>query len=112
MLGEVVGEEEFSSSLNVSGREGSLVVVSDEFGRLQSQLLEHVQDQRVNNFHSLLRNTNVVRDTLEDLVDVEREGLEVLLVSSNWSSLLSHKYKNINFEIIYSYLDLQSYWLL
>ena len=71
MLGKVVSEEEFGSSLNVSGREGSLVVVSDEFRGLQSQLFEHVQNQRVNNFHSLLRDSNVVGDGLEDLVDVE-----------------------------------------
>ena len=89
MLSEVVGEEEFSSSLNVSGREGSLVVVSDEFRRLKGQLLEHVGNQRVNNFHSLLRDSNVVGDGLENLVDVEGERFEVLLMSS-LGNLLNH----------------------
>lgn len=89
MLSEVIGEEEFSSSLNISGREGSLVVVSDEFRRLKGQLLEHVNNQRVDNFHSLLRNSNVVGDGLEDLVDVKGERFEVLLsLSSN--NLFSH----------------------
>lgn len=112
MLGKVVSEEEFGSSLNVSGREGSLLVVSDEFRGLQSQLLEHVQNQRVNNFHSLLRDTDVVRDTLENLVDVKRERLEVFLVSSSGSFNWSHKYKKLKIFFKYSNSDLNNYWLI
>lgn len=111
MLGEVVGQEELGGSLNIGGGEGSLVVVSDQLGGLESELLEHIQNQGVDNLHSLLRDSNVVGDALEDLVDVQGEGLEVLLVSSD-GGLFGHSYYILNSPYIYLKSDLTRYWML
>lgn len=103
MLRKIFGEEELASSLNVSGGQSSLVVVSDQFGGLEGELLEHIDNQRVDDFHSLLRDTDVVGDGLQHLVNVKGERLEVLLLFSS-NNLFSHD--NINFLFsIYIPLD-------
>jgi len=51
VLSEFTWEEESDGSLDLSGGEGVLLVVSDELGRLKSDLLEDIVDERVHDVH-------------------------------------------------------------
>jgi len=75
---EVLGQQKLDGGLDVLRAEGSLLLVSDELGGFEGNLLEHVSNEGVDDVHTLLGDTDVVGDALEDLVDVEREGGEVL----------------------------------
>ena len=85
---EVRGQQELDGGLDVLRAQGLLLLVSDQLGGLQSDLLEHVGDKGVNYVHTLLADTNVVGDALEHLVDVKGEGLEVLSLDSLLSSVV------------------------
>lgn len=54
MLGELTGEEELDSGLDLSGGESVLAVVADEAGSFLSDLLEDVVDERVHDAHGSL----------------------------------------------------------
>jgi len=86
VLGELTWEEETDSSLDLSGGEGVLAVVSHESGGLSGDLLEDVVDERVHDAHGSLGDTGLWVDLLEDSVDVDREGL---CSSTAWSSASS-----------------------
>ncbi len=70
MLGEFTGEEESHSGLDLSGGEGVLLVVSNELGGLEGDLLEDVIDEAVENVHGSLGDASLGVDLLEDSVDV------------------------------------------
>ena len=90
VLGELSWEEESDSSLDLSGGESVLSVVSDESGGLLGDLLEDVVDEGVHDGHGSLGDSSLWVDLLEDSVDVHREGLGSLSSSSlGLSSLLS-----------------------
>ena len=100
MSGELSGEDELDSGLDFPGREGSSLVESDELGSLGGDSVEGIVDEGVHDVHGLLGDTDVGVDLLEDLVDVDGEGLNSsssgLLVSSGssgFSWLLSHLIK-------------------
>ena len=78
VLREFSGEEEFDGGLDLLGREGSSVVVSDEFGGLDGDSLEDVVHEGVHDVHGLLGDADIIVDLLEDLVDVQGEGLASL----------------------------------
>ena len=71
MLGELPGEEEAHSGLDLSGGEGVLLVVADELGGLEGDLLEDVVDEGVENVHGSLGDASLGVDLLEDAVDVD-----------------------------------------
>ena len=71
MLGELTGEEEADSGLDLSGGEGVLLVVADKAGRFGGDLLEDVVDEGVHDGHGLLGDTSLGVDLLEDTVDVD-----------------------------------------
>jgi hypothetical protein len=73
--GKLSGEDELNSRLNLTGRECSSLVESDELGSLSGDSVEGIMNERVHDVHGLLGNTNVGVYLLEDLVDVDREGL-------------------------------------
>ena len=75
VLGEFTGEEEADSGLDLSGGEGVLLVVSNELGGLEGDLLEDVVDERVHDVHGSLGDASLGVDLLEDSVDVDGEGL-------------------------------------
>ena len=75
VLGELSWEEEAHGGLDLSGGEGVLLVVADELGRLEGDLLEDVVDEGVHDLHGPLGDTGLGVDLLEDSVDVDREGL-------------------------------------
>jgi len=94
--GQLSGEDELDSGLDLAGREGSSLVESDELGSFSGDSVEGVMDEGVHDVHGLLGDTDVGVNLLEDLVDVDGEGLNSsssgLLVSrsSGFSRLLSH----------------------
>ena len=105
MLGELTGEEELDGGLDLSGGESVLLVVSDELGRLGSNLLEDVVDEGVHDGHGFLGDSSLWVNLLEDSVDVDGEGLGSLLGSLDWGVFLSlggftfsNWHFNINFK--------------
>lgn len=86
VLGELTWEEETDGSLDLSGGESVLAVVSDESGALSGDLLEDVVDEGVHDAHGSLGDTGLWVDLLEDSVDVDREGLGS---STAWSCAFS-----------------------
>jgi len=82
VLGKLSWEEESDSSLDLSGGESVLSVVSDESGGLLSDLLEDVVDEGVHDGHGSLGDSGLGVNLLEDSVDVDGEGLNS--GSSSW----------------------------
>ena len=80
MLGELTGEEELDSGLDLSGGESVLLVVSDELGRLGGDLLEDVVDEGVHDGHGSLGDAGLGVHLLEDTVDINGERFNSLLL--------------------------------
>ncbi len=87
MLGEFTGEEEADGSLDLSGGESVLLVVSDELGGLEGDLLEDVINEAVQDLHRSLGDTCLGVNLLEDSVDVDGEGLSSASLGSSLSLL-------------------------
>ena len=87
--GELSGEEESDSGLDLSGGEGGLLVVSNELGGLVGDSVEDIVDERVHDEHGLLGDSSLGVNLLEDLVDVDGEGLGSLGLSLDDDSLSS-----------------------
>ena len=81
MLGELTGEEQTNGGLNLSGRQGLLLVVSHELDGLLGDLVEDIVDERVHDAHRLLGDTSVGVDLLQNLEDVDSEVLSSLATS-------------------------------
>jgi hypothetical protein len=75
MSGELSGEDELDGRLHFPGGEGSPLVEADELGSLSGDAVEGVVDEGVHDVHGLLGDTDVGVHLLEDLVDVDGEGL-------------------------------------
>jgi len=87
VLGELTGEEEADGGLDLSGGDGALLVVSDELGGLEGDLLEDVTDEGVQDLDGSLGDASLGVDLLEDSVDVDGEGLGSASLGSNLSGL-------------------------
>ena len=81
MLGELSWKEESDSSLDLSGGESVLLVISNELGGLDGNLLIDVVDEGVHDGHGSLGDTSVWVNLLEDSVDIDGEGLGSLGLS-------------------------------
>ena len=81
MLSELSGKEESDGSLDLSGGESVLLVVSDELSRLGGNLLEDIVDEGVHDGHGFLGDSSLWVNLLEDSVDVDGESLGSLLDS-------------------------------
>ena len=68
--------------LNFAARQGGLLVVSGKLSGFGGNALENVIDERVHNGHSLLGDTSIRVDLLEDLVNVGRVGFDTLLLGT------------------------------
>ncbi len=88
MLGELTGEEQADSGLDLSGGEGVLLVVADKAGGFGGDLLEDVVDEGVHDGHGLLGNASLGVNLLEDTVDVDGEGLTTSLLGGSGGGLL------------------------
>ena len=75
MPGELSWEDELDGRLDFPGRQGPPLVESDELGALSGDSVEGVVDEGVHDVHGLLGDADVGVHLLEDLVDVDGEGL-------------------------------------
>ena len=73
--GKFSGEDELDSRLDLTGRKSSSLVESDELWSLSGDSVEGVVDEGVHDVHGLLWDSDVGVHLLEDLVDVNGEGL-------------------------------------
>ena len=87
--GELSGEEESDGGLDLSGGEGGLLVVSNKLGGLVGDSVEDIVDERVHDEHGFLGDSSLGVNLLEDLVDVDGEGLGSLGLSLDDDSLSS-----------------------
>ena len=88
VLGEFAGEDESDSSLDLAGRQGGLLGATSQLGGLQSDSLEDIVDEGVQDGHASLGDANVGVNLLQHLVDVGRVGLGSLGGSLLGGSLL------------------------
>jgi len=88
VLSELTRKHEPDSSLNLAGGKSRLFVVSGELPSLSSNTLENVVDEGVHNGHTLLADTGIWVDLLENLVDVRAVRLGTLLAALLIASLL------------------------
>ena len=79
MLGKFSGEHEADSRLNLATGESGLLVVGSKLSSLSGNALKDIFDEGVHDRHSLLGDTSIRVDLLEDLVDVGRVRLSTLL---------------------------------
>ena len=71
VLGELTGQQETDSGLDLPAGDGRLLVVVGESGGLVSDALEDVVDKAVHDAHGLAGDTGVGVDLLQNLVDVD-----------------------------------------
>ena len=76
VLGQLSGQEETDSSLDLPGGDGGPLVVVGKTAGLSSDALKDVIDKGVHDAHGLGADTGVGVDLLEDLVDVD--GIRLL----------------------------------
>ena len=88
MLGKLTREHKTDGSLNLTGGKGCLLVVSSKLSGLGGNTPEDIVDEGVHDRHSLLGDTGIWVDLLEDLVDVRRVGFGTLLGSLACCGLL------------------------
>ena len=109
--GKFSGEDELDSRLDFPRGESSSLVESDEFGSFGGDSVEGIMDEGVHDVHGLLGDTDVGVYLLEDLVDVDGEGLNSsssgFLVSSgafgfrflsHFNNLFTKLFKVIDFK--------------
>jgi len=94
VLGKFTWQDETDRGLDLTGRDGGLLVVCSEFTSLSCNALEDVVDERVQDRHGTVGDTGVGVDLLEDLVDVRRVSLlsglgALLLVTGGSGGLLA-----------------------
>ena len=86
VLGQLSGEEETNSGLDLSGGQGVLLVVTNKLARLGGDLVEQVVDEGVHHGHAAGGDAGVGVNLLQHLVDVGRvrllAGLALLLAFS------------------------------
>ena len=88
MLGKLTGKRQTNSSLDFSGRQGLLLVVSRKTDGLSGKTIERVSNERVHDGHGSARDTGIGVNLLQHLVDVGSVGLNTSLSSLLISSLL------------------------
>ena len=75
VLGKLTREEKSASSLDLSGRDGGLLVDLGQSGGLTTNSVKDVVDEGVHDRHGLAGDSLVGVDLLQDLVDVDAERL-------------------------------------
>jgi len=75
VLGQLTGQQETDSSLDLPAGDGGALVVVGQAGRLGSNALEDVVHERVHDGHGLAADSGVGVDLLQHLVDVDGVAL-------------------------------------
>ena len=86
VLGKLTRKHETDSRLDFPRAQSSLLVVSGQLSSLIGNALENVVNERVHDRHTLLGDTGIGVDLLEDTVDVSSVGFGTLLVLLGASS--------------------------
>jgi hypothetical protein len=73
---QLSGQNEFNGGLDFPRREGSSFIESNELGSFSGDSVEGVMDEGVHDVHGLFGDSDVGVHLLEDLVDVDGEGLD------------------------------------
>jgi len=112
---EFSGEDELNSRLDFAGRKSSSLVESDELGSFSGNSVEGIMNEWVHDVHGFLGDTNVGVHLLEDLVNIDGEGLDSSSSGffnwAGWSSsnfslnFLSHLYYYGNLKSISKFHD-------
>ena len=91
VLGQLTGQEEPDSSLDLPGGDGGPLVVVGETAGLSGDALKEIIDKGVHDAHGLGGDTGVGVHLLQHFVDVDGEGLLALgfalFLVSGWGSL-------------------------
>jgi hypothetical protein len=88
VLGKFTGKHQTDSGLDLTRRKGGLLVVSGKLSSLGGDALEDIVDEGVHDRHTLLGDTGIGVDLLQDLVDVRRVGFDALLGPGATTGLL------------------------
>ena len=81
MLGELTWEDKSDGSLDLSGSEDSLVIISNETAGFSGDLLEGIVDQRVQDGDGSLADTDLGVNLFQDSDDVSAIRLHSLVMS-------------------------------
>jgi len=79
VLGQFTRQDQSNGRLDFSGRHGRLLVVSGQLGGFSRDLFEDVVDEGVHDAHRLGGDAGVRVHLLQDLVDVDLVGFDLLL---------------------------------
>ena len=105
VLGELTGEEEPDSGLDLAGGDGGPLVVVGQTAGLSSDSLKQIVDEGVHDAHGLAGDASVGVNLLKNFVDVDGVGLLPLLplfpflLSASYSS--SRRATNVNAHAIF-----------
>ena len=88
VLGELTGEGEADSRLDLAGGQGGLLRVAGQLAGLGGEAVEDVADEGVQDGHATLGDTSVGVHLLEDLVDVGAVALHTGLLLGALAGLL------------------------
>ena len=79
VLGELSGKHKTNSGLDFSAGESGLLVVSGKLSGFSGDALEDIVDEGVHDRHTLLGDTGIGVDLLQNLVNVGRVGFDSFL---------------------------------
>ena len=95
VLGQFSWKQKTNSSLDLTRRNGGLLVLESQSGSFRSDTFEDIVDERVHDAHGFRRNTDIGVNLLQNIVDVSGVALSSLSLtflfasSSNLSTFLS-----------------------
>ena len=75
MLGQLAGQDQAHSGLDLTGGDSGLLGVASKLASLSGDLVKHVVDERVEDAHGLGGDAGVGVDLLQHLVQVDLVGL-------------------------------------
>ena len=88
MLGKFSRKHEADGGLDLTRRKGGLLVVGGKLSSLSGNAFEDIVDEGVHDGHTLLGDTGIGVNLLQDLVDVRGVALHSLLGLGRTTSLL------------------------
>ena len=88
MLGKLSWKHKTNGSLDLSARKSCLLVVGGKLSGFGGDTFKDIVDEGVHDRHTLLGDTGIGVDLLQDLVDVRRVSLDALLALLGWCGLL------------------------
>ena len=88
VLGKLSWKHKTNGSLDLSARKSCLLVVGGKLSGFGGDTFKDIVDEGVHDRHTLLGDTGIGVDLLQDLVDVRRVSLDALLALLDWCGLL------------------------